>query len=112
MKLIDTDIAKLERLERCFEALHDYCESDWSGSFRLDQINAKGVKLRGESQTTRDNENYMKQRKFKDLEGNTLQFEFHFDVTKAERCYVLPLFQKKKILIGYIGEHLDTTRHN
>ncbi|EJB8495362.1 hypothetical protein VXG46_000711 [Acinetobacter baumannii] len=112
LKVIDTDVAKLERLERCFTILHEYCEFDWEGSFRLDQINEKGVKLRGESQTTRENDSYMKQRKFKDMNGKSVQFEFHFDVTKAERCYVLPLSQEKKILIGYIGAHLDTTRHN
>lgn len=112
LKLIDTDVAKLARLERNFTILNNYCECDWQGSFRLDLINDKGVRLRGESQTTRENESYMKQRQFNDMDGKTVQFELHFDVTRAERCYVLPLHQEKKLLIGYIGAHLDTTRYN
>lgn len=112
LKLIDTDVTKLARLERNFTILNDYCECDWQGSFRLDLINDKGVRLRGESQTTRENESYMKQRQFNDMDGKTVQFELHFDVTRAERCYVLPLHQEKKLLIGYIGAHLDTTKYN
>lgn len=112
LKKIDTDVAKLERLERCFTILNNYCTQDWVSSFRLDKINEQGVRLRGESESTRVNEAYMNERKFKDLVGNSVQFELHFDITKAERCYVLPLHTKKKILIGYIGDHLSTTKHN
>ena len=112
IRKIDTDVAKLARLDRCFTILDAYCAEDWTSSFRIDEINELGVKLRGESESTRTNTAYMNERKFKDLNGKSVQFELHFDITKAERCYILPLHAEKKILVGYVGGHLSTTKHN
>jgi hypothetical protein len=92
---------------RLFE-LHVYCQG-WTGSgFDPDQLPARATP---ESQPTL--ERYGAQRTFLCPDDVERTFSWHVRLTPhAWRIYFYPAPTNKTMIIGYIGPHLPTARHN
>lgn len=97
-----------QAVKKLFE-LEIYCMGWDSGAFDKNKIPSK---VTPESMTVRNNPSLRSQRVFKLPDGTEGFFEWHFRLTPDPwRLHFLPVPSKRKIYIGYIGDHLDTARY-
>jgi len=111
IKSLGNDMLRLKKLEKIFSLLNSYCENYWRESFNIHNVRKIGISLKDESETVKNNDKLMEERKFDNLDGEKEKFTYHCNITKGDRCYILPLYEERKILIGYIGPHLKTNKY-
>jgi hypothetical protein len=106
-------ISDLNGGEQYFDWLLDCLEvgdrlvANWlGGPFPHDQLPCKAS---GESATVWKSKDLIGQRYFKTLNGELLLFEFHMKANfHGIRIHYLPDFERKVLMIGYVGKHLPT----
>ncbi|NWJ96764.1 MAG: hypothetical protein HXX20_13355 [Chloroflexi bacterium] len=109
-KLLPGDMMLSPIIKRLFEF------EEATKSWREGQFNYKAIggKIRGESESTMSNKEYVALRTFVCPDGTSRVFEKHCSLTPREwRLYFLEFPEKEsgKILIGYIGLHRTTTQY-
>ena len=91
----------LNRIKRSLSELQKYCENWVTGGFEPENITGKP---RMESKPTL--QQYGKERTFVCPDGKQRKFSWHLSLSYTWRLYFYPLENEKKIIIGYIGQHL------
>jgi len=96
----------LPMLKRLHE-LEDYCKNWLDGPFDNNKITSKAT-----PESTITLEMYGSERTFRCHDGISRVFSWHLRLTPgAWRLYFYPIAEERKLIIGYIGEHLSTKLH-
>jgi hypothetical protein len=104
-ELAKADPTKFEIVKRRLLELNLDCKSWKEGFFNPIRVTGNP---RPESATVRNNPKLRKQRTFLCPDGVKRFFELHTSMPDYWRLYYFPLEEEKKLIIGYIGEHLET----
>jgi hypothetical protein len=94
----------LSSILKCLHELEDYCKNWLDGPFDNNRITRKATL---ESAITL--EMYGSERTFRCHDGISRLFSWHLPLTpNAWRLYFYPISEERKLIIGYIGQHLST----
>ena len=94
-------------MKRLYE-LEDFCEHWYEGPFEQTQMVSK---VTNESDATM--KQYSQERTFQCPDHIWRTFRWHIRFTpNAGRLYFYPLSEERKLIIGYIGSHLNTVKYH
>ena len=83
------------------------------GAFNHKEVVAQsGLNISSESESTLNNNKFRQERIFKLPTGESELFNLHIKIGGGLRICFYPDNEKKKIYVGYIGQHLSTTKFN
>lgn len=109
------DKTLIKALDKNFKIMENYCQNHWKfGKLRIIALKELGLNsIKPESEPTLLK--YGNQRLFNDHNGirQTEPFSIHFNLPDFRRCYIKEINEnnEKKILVGYVGEHLSTVEN-
>jgi len=104
---IQSGALQLPRIIERLRELDAFCRNWTKSGFDGSEIHNASY------ETTVTMQQYGSQREFVCPDSVTRTFEFHLKgLPNAWRIHIWPDVEKRQILIGYIGKHLDTARHN
>jgi hypothetical protein len=96
----------LRAVMRGLRDLNKYCEGWTSGGFNIKAISSAS----GESGATLDK--YGDQRKFTCPDGKYRTFSWHKKLSDGFRIYFFDFPAERRLLIGYVGKHLDSVNYD
>jgi hypothetical protein len=105
LKALSANDPMLQQVKRRLNDLEDYCKTWETGFFDKDKLSFPASR---ESPSTI--QQYAGQRTFRCPDGEERLFEWHMKINMQYwRIHFYPLPEKKMIIIGYVGKHLDTS---
>lgn len=98
---------QLHRITERLRDLDNFCRNWTKSGFDGNQI------YNASYESTVTMQQYGKQREFVCPDNVIRSFDFHLKgIPNAWRIHIWPDVENRKIFIGYVGKHLDTSRHN
>jgi len=108
LKKINSSHPVFPQVKQRLDELESYCRNWTTGAFTP---NALSTKARPESEATL--QQFGKERRFECPDGVEREFSWHVNLNPgAWRLYFYPLEHERRIIVGYIGPHLQIVSEN
>ena len=96
------------RVLRKLSNLNAFAENWVEGPFKPKEGNLEGNPRQDSDETLKK---YGAERTFRSEDGNCLVFSWHVSISKSWRMYFHEVKDTRKVIVGYIGKHLNTVNN-